>query len=89
MPKKVLITGASSGFGLGSAIELARAGHIVIAAAETWPQVRNVRADAAAAGSNSRRSSSICWTRSTSLTRASTTQMCLFSTRGSWRAARS
>lgn len=50
MSQKVLITGASSGFGRGAAIELARLGHQVMAAAETWPQARTLRADAAAAG---------------------------------------
>jgi NADP-dependent 3-hydroxy acid dehydrogenase YdfG len=50
MPQKILITGASSGFGRGAAIELARLGHQVIATAETWPQVRSLRADAAEAG---------------------------------------
>lgn len=50
MSQKILITGASSGFGRGAAIELARQGQDVIAAAETWPQVRSLREDAQAAG---------------------------------------
>lgn len=49
MSQKILITGASSGFGRGAAIELARQGQDVIAAAETWPQVRSMREDAQAA----------------------------------------
>ena len=50
MSQSILITGASSGFGRGAAIELARLGHQVVATAETWPQVRSLRADATAAG---------------------------------------
>lgn len=50
MARSILITGASTGFGRGAAIELARRGHDVIATAETWPQVRSLRADAANAG---------------------------------------
>ncbi len=43
MLKKILITGAGSGFGEGAAIELARAGHDVIAGVHIWPQVTALR----------------------------------------------
>jgi NAD(P)-dependent dehydrogenase (short-subunit alcohol dehydrogenase family) len=50
MPKKILITGAGSGFGEGTAIGLAQNGHNVIAAAHTWPQVTALREKAGALG---------------------------------------
>jgi NAD(P)-dependent dehydrogenase (short-subunit alcohol dehydrogenase family) len=40
---KILITGAGSGLGEGAAIGIARNGHQVIAAAQTWPQVTALR----------------------------------------------
>jgi NAD(P)-dependent dehydrogenase (short-subunit alcohol dehydrogenase family) len=43
MPKTILITGAGSGFGEGTALGLARDGHHVIAAAQHWPQVTQLR----------------------------------------------
>jgi NAD(P)-dependent dehydrogenase (short-subunit alcohol dehydrogenase family) len=42
----ILITGAGSGLGRGTAAGLARAGHHVIAGAEIWPQVRDLRSEA-------------------------------------------
>jgi short-subunit dehydrogenase len=44
MARKILITGAGSGFGLGAAMGIARNGHEVIAAAQTWQQVTTLRA---------------------------------------------
>ncbi|MEY9931681.1 NAD(P)-dependent dehydrogenase (short-subunit alcohol dehydrogenase family) [Catenulispora sp. GP43] len=41
--KKILITGAGTGLGRGTAIGLARAGHRVIAATELWSQVSELR----------------------------------------------
>ncbi|MEU1630513.1 SDR family oxidoreductase [Streptomyces sp. NPDC020096] len=41
--KKILITGAGSGLGRGTAIGLARAGHQVIATTEIWSQVTELR----------------------------------------------
>lgn len=44
--KKILITGAGSGLGEGAAIGMARDGHEVIAAAQSWPQVTALRSKA-------------------------------------------
>ena len=41
--RKILITGAGSGLGEGTAIGLARNGHDVIATAQSWPQVTALR----------------------------------------------
>jgi NAD(P)-dependent dehydrogenase (short-subunit alcohol dehydrogenase family) len=43
MSKRVLITGAGSGFGEGAAIGLAQAGHDVIATTQIYPQVTALR----------------------------------------------
>jgi NAD(P)-dependent dehydrogenase (short-subunit alcohol dehydrogenase family) len=50
MSKRILITGAGSGFGEGAAIGLAQAGHDVIAGAHVWPQVTALRQRAASLG---------------------------------------
>jgi short-subunit dehydrogenase len=46
MKKKILITGAGSGFARIAALGLAERGHKVIATAETGPQVQSVREEA-------------------------------------------
>jgi NAD(P)-dependent dehydrogenase (short-subunit alcohol dehydrogenase family) len=48
--KRILITGAGSGFGEGAAIGLAQAGHEVIATTQISPQVTALRAKAADMG---------------------------------------
>ncbi len=55
MTRTILITGAGSGLGEGTAIGLAENGHQVIAAAQTWPQVTALRANAEQLGLKSLR----------------------------------
>lgn len=43
MKKRILITGAGSGFGEGTAIGLAQKGHDVIASVHIWPQATKLR----------------------------------------------
>ncbi len=50
MSKRILITGAASGFGKGAALELARRGHTVIAGVQIGPQATELMAAAADAG---------------------------------------
>lgn len=50
MPKRILITGAASGFGKLVAFDLARKGHHVIATAQIWPQVTELKNAARAEG---------------------------------------
>ncbi len=46
MSKTILITGAGHGFGKGVAFGLAMAGHKVIATAQIWPQVWDLKCEA-------------------------------------------
>ena len=48
--KRILMSGAASGFGELAAIGLARAGHDVIVGAQIWPQVTQLRLKAEALG---------------------------------------
>ncbi len=50
MSKRILITGAGSGFGRGAALELARRGHQVIAGVQVAPQATELMAEAVDAG---------------------------------------
>ncbi|WP_299458775.1 SDR family oxidoreductase [uncultured Microscilla sp.] len=50
MSKTILITGAGSGLGKGTALGLAKNGHQVIATVENWPQVSQLKEDAKKAG---------------------------------------
>jgi len=48
--QKILLTGATSGFGAGAALGLAQQGHHVTVGGETWQQVTTFRAEAERAG---------------------------------------
>jgi NAD(P)-dependent dehydrogenase (short-subunit alcohol dehydrogenase family) len=48
--KKILITGAGSGLGRGTAIGLAQAGHQVFATTQIWPQVSDLQREVAELG---------------------------------------
>jgi NAD(P)-dependent dehydrogenase (short-subunit alcohol dehydrogenase family) len=48
--KNILITGAGSGLGRGTAIGLAQAGHDVVATTQVWPQVTDLRREVAQLG---------------------------------------
>ncbi|MDJ0788650.1 MAG: SDR family oxidoreductase [Myxococcota bacterium] len=50
MSKAILITGAGSGFGKGTALGLAKNGHTIIATVQIWPQASELMAAAEAEG---------------------------------------
>jgi short-subunit dehydrogenase len=50
MAKRILVTGAATGFGRGTALELARRGHTVIAGVQIAPQMTELMKTAAEAG---------------------------------------
>jgi short-subunit dehydrogenase len=52
MAKRILITGAATGFGQGAAIALAKRGHSVIAGVQIAPQVTELMKTATEAGVN-------------------------------------
>ena len=55
MTKRILITGAGSGFGKAAALGMAKNGHDIIAAAQISPQVMPLREEAKALGLNNLR----------------------------------
>ena len=55
MTKRILITGAGSGFGKAAALGMAKKGHEIIAAAQISPQVMPLRDEANALGLNNLR----------------------------------
>jgi NAD(P)-dependent dehydrogenase (short-subunit alcohol dehydrogenase family) len=55
LTKRILITGAGSGFGMAAALGMAKNGHDIIAAAQISPQVMPLRDEAKALGLNNLR----------------------------------